>query len=273
MISPRQFLIAVTIAFFGSAASAAENCATVLAAPPAVLQRPLVVLGELHGTAQTVALAGDLVCAKAIRGEEVILALEVPDSEQARLYAFLESHGTQGDVDALLSGDFWMRPAQRQDGRSSVAMAQLLERIRALRHEGLRIHVAAIDGAQAGLKRDAVMARNLRNLMRARPMAPVVALVGNVHALAYRGAFFDPDYESFAFLLADLDPLTLNVVPKRGAAWVCVPECGTKKVWEQPALLATEPGFHLGEEKDKPPRYHGTVVLERADASLPAKAN
>ena len=97
MISPRQFLIAVTIAFFGSAASAAENCATVLAAPPAVLQRPLVVLGELHGTAQTVALAGDLVCAKAIRDEEVILALEVPDSEQARLSAFLESHGTQGD--------------------------------------------------------------------------------------------------------------------------------------------------------------------------------
>ncbi|PTL80173.1 hypothetical protein [Vitiosangium sp. GDMCC 1.1324] len=58
-------------------------------------------------------------------------------SEQSRLDTYLASRGTPADQDTLLDGDFWRRPYQ--DGRSSRAMLELVDQVRALRALGLLI--------------------------------------------------------------------------------------------------------------------------------------
>ncbi|MGV6492816.1 hypothetical protein ACTUVK_003020 [Stenotrophomonas rhizophila] len=99
--------------------------------PEAMPIRPLVLVGELHGTVETPALVGELACAAAADATPVTVALEMDPTEQARIDAYLASAGTAADRSALLAGRFWTRTMQ--DGRSSVAMAALIERLRSLR--------------------------------------------------------------------------------------------------------------------------------------------
>ncbi len=246
-------------------------CSPEVALVQVVLEQKVVILGELHGTQETARLVGEYACVLANGPEDVVLALEIPEVEQSRISTYLESEGLPVDSSALVQGDFWNRPEHRQDGRSSGAMVQLIERVRQLRRDGKRLSVLAIDGQRGGLKRDAAMAQIIRDLLQAKPQTKVLALVGNVHALKDRGAFFEKDYESLAFLLSDLRPLTLNVLPQRGYAWVCVEVCGSRRITPQAWLVGRRPGMYIGEGPDAVPRYHGTIVLEEARASPPAR--
>lgn len=74
----------------------------------------LLLVGEVHGTNEAPALVGDLACASAKSGNAVVVALEVPIEEQARLDRFLTSDGTDADQKALLNSEFWTR--RPQDG-------------------------------------------------------------------------------------------------------------------------------------------------------------
>ncbi|HEX5048868.1 MAG TPA: hypothetical protein VFX89_17270 [Gammaproteobacteria bacterium] len=232
-----------------------------------MLASRIVVLGELHGTRETPRLAGEIVCAIAERGNEVVLALEVPETERGRIAAYLDSEGTAEDRTALLEGAFW----NGNDGRTSVAMADLIERARGLRRHRLPVFVLAMDGQRAGLTRDAVMAQAVRDRVAERPSARVVALVGNVHGAKDRGNFFDSEYESFGYLLAPLQPLTLDVRPSKGTAWVCLAECGVHDITPPQGASPSAPGIYLGADLGPQLPYHGTVVLASAEASPPAK--
>lgn len=250
----------------------ASNCELPFHVPQGVLDQQLVILGEMHGTRETAEFTAEYSCTVAQGTVEVILALEIPEVEQQSISAYLGSLGSPVDAGALLKGDFWNRPDSIQDGRSSQAIFQLIERVRQLRGVGKRISVVAIDGQRTGLKRDGSMAQIVRDLLVTNPQTKVIALVGNLHALKDRGAFFNSDYESFGFLLSDLNPLTLNVSAKQGSAWVCVDRCGPRKLSPLPWLTTKDPGIYVGQVPFTPPQYHGTVVLERAEASPPARA-
>ena len=159
-----------------------------------------------------------------------------------------------------------------QDGRSSEAMFQLIERVRQLRRDGKPIGIIAIDETHGHLKRDASMALNVRNAMRDKPQAHIIVLVGNVHAFKDLGAHSNKNYESMAYLLAELQPLTLNVMAKRGAFWGCIDNCGPNKVPELPQKDAIAPGVHVGLSPFPPPAHHGTIMLNRVQASPPARS-
>ncbi|HEX5048667.1 MAG TPA: hypothetical protein VFX89_16265, partial [Gammaproteobacteria bacterium] len=92
-----------------------------------------------------------------------------------------------------------------------------------------------------------------------------------VHGTKDRGVFFDSKYESFGYLLASLSPLTLNVQPRRGSAWVCLATCGVHDVTPPAPMSERAPGVYLGEDFGPQLPYHGTIVLESVEASPPAK--
>ena len=250
----------------------AIRCEIPFEIPQEVLDRQVVILGELHGTRETPEFTGEYGCLLAQGVVEVILALEIPEREQQSISTYLSTLGSPADLSALTKGAFWNRSDLSQDGRSSQAMLQLIERVRVLRYAGKRISIAAIDGQRPGLRRDGSMAQIVRDLLKSNPQTRVIALVGNVHALKNRGANFSRDYESLGFLLSDLSPLTLNVMPKQGSAWVCIDYCRPTKLNPQPWAASRSPGIYLGSGPINPGEYHGTILLERAEASPPARS-
>ena len=80
--------------------------------------RRLTLFGDVPGTNETPAMISALAEEALGRGHAVVVAVEVPLTEQARI--------DTGDLAAVLDGPFWNRPAAYDDGRSSPAMAEML---------------------------------------------------------------------------------------------------------------------------------------------------
>jgi hypothetical protein len=186
-----------------------------LIAPGATL-----VLGEVHGTAESPRFAGDVALAAASRAPTT-LALEIPRDEQARVDAYVAG----GDRAALLAGPFWHRATQ--DGRSSAAMLELLTRVRA---SGgalavLAYDIAADDPAQTdGQTRDLAMAARVVEARRAAPARTFVVYGGNIHSRRTIGTPWGAAYRPMTWAIADAGVVltTLDVRASGGAAWVCL---------------------------------------------------
>jgi hypothetical protein len=146
------------------------------------------------------AAAAEIVCQAALRRARVLFALELPAFEEQALQAFVA-----GDLDGaamLQHSQFWLR---NRDGRSSVAMFAMLERIRALRQAGLDIDLIAVAparrlseadktqlaerfGLAAGIDRDGSlydlgMAAAIIDDAQRLGAERVIFLVGNAHAV------------------------------------------------------------------------------------------
>lgn len=229
-----------------------------------VRTRSPVILGEIHGTAEVPALVGDVAAALVAGGGPMLLALEIPSSHQDQLDLYLASAGTTADRAALFGHRFW----GFRDGRSSVAMLALLDRVRALRADGHALDVVAFDVADPGAaQREATLAANLAAVLRRPQRPPVLVLTGNLHARRAIGTPFDSTLELMAYRLRDLAPLTLDVRAPTGSAWVCAPECGVRRLGEgrepgTPALALFAAPSATG--------YDGEVTLARFTASMPA---
>lgn len=225
-----------------------------------------VILGEIHGTAEVPALVGAVLAERVAGGEPVTLALEIPDSHQAALDAWLDDP-QGGDAGTALAGHrFW----SFEDGRSSVAMLGLLEQVRRWRRSGAPVGLLAFDVPEpvaTGAVRERHMADRLRQALAQPGAAPMLVLTGNLHARRKVGNPFDPAVELMAWHLRDLPALSLDVRARGGSAWVCIPECGTHGLAAPDPVPAT--GLRL---LDRPSAngYDGEVVLERFTASPPA---
>ena len=78
-----------------------------------------VFVGELHGSNETPAAFGDLVCDVLARGKRVTVALERPTSEQAALDGILTAKDLSAAKTVLLQQPKWK---DGMDGRASEAM-------------------------------------------------------------------------------------------------------------------------------------------------------
>jgi len=181
-------------------------------------------LGEIHGTAESLAFLGDVACAAWRRGPTTV-ALEIPGTEQPRIDAFLSSAGSEADRIALLAGAFWRRP--QQDGRSSAAMLGLLDRLRGERASGADVAVFAYDvetdAKLDGQTRDRTMAEHLISARRGAPRRTFIAHGGNVHSRHRVGVPWDPNYQPMGWFVAEagIALTTLDVRRDGGAAWTC----------------------------------------------------
>lgn len=202
----------------------------------ALLASSLVLVGELHGTAEIPAALGHLACQAAVGrpGETILVGLEIPSSTQPAVDAFLASDGGAQAVEALLAHEHWQR--EYQDGRSSAAMLDLLEGIRGYRKAGLKIEVRAIDPGRydSPNDRDAGMASTLSESIESIHPAQTLVLVGNVHSRSLKGYPWNAEAD-FMPLGAHLRTryaglIALDIAVSGGSAWICTSaaasECG-----------------------------------------------
>ena len=211
----------------------------------------LLVLGELHGTAQIPALAARLATAYAEQGP-LTLALEVPHTEQPAIDRYLDSDGGDGAWRALAGTPFWLVRDDQHDGRRSVQMRQLVEVVRALRAQGAAVGVLAYDvgkdeaDAHDHHWRDARMAANLRAAAAQQP-GVLLVLSGNVHAMRTRPSWAPAELQRapMTSLLLDLEPFAVNITAASGHFWGCMKErcqaLPARTQMQQPLLRSTEP--------------------------------
>ena len=217
--------VALTSALPG-AAQAAEGCKAIAGADGLLQRADLrwLVVGELHGTAELPEAFADLVCLAAARGKPVTVGLEFPPEEQARFDAYMASPGDAKARAALLEGATWRRGMR--DGRSSAAMAALMERLRVMKAAGKVRQVRAIRNQPTltpGQPYDAAAGEAaIGEGMKAAGSADglTLILIGNIHA-ALR-PFGSIAYPPAASALPSGQTVTLNFFYAGGSAWNCM---------------------------------------------------
>ncbi len=213
-------LLPVFVAFSIAACADTVPVCQPLPGADALLSKPrvrFILLGEMHGTAETPVLFRDLICAAAAGKRPVVVGLERPTREQAPIDAFLGPDNHPAAIGALLEERDW----GVFDGRSSRAMLALLEDLRDLKLRGRIAAVAAFDDAHAddsGAARDQRMAAALIAAADRHPDALVLALTGNLHASKKAIERFG-NYPFMAMLLPAAQTISLFVADKGGEAW------------------------------------------------------
>jgi hypothetical protein len=184
-----------------------------------------VLVGEMHGTAETPLLFRDLVCAAESAQRPIVVGLERSVDEQPAIDAFLSTGNHADAATALLAQRGW----HAFDGRSSRAMLALLEDLRALQREGRTVEVVAFsdfrpgDSPAQGEKR---MASALMAAADRHPNGLVLTLTGNVHA-SKKELSSDA---TMAMELPSAETLSLLVIDRGGEAWNQSEEgCGPHK--------------------------------------------
>lgn len=243
-------------------------------APPGVDElvaspAPVIAFGEMHGTAEAPAAVAAIACELARHGP-VTVALELPTSSQPALDAFLVAETSEA-AQAALAGTTFADNAFA-DGRTSVAMMDLLEALRRLRAEDASIAIRAIQpGAhpRRNLSQawyELQMANEIALALGAQPDGRVILLTGNIHARkAPIPRLPQIGLPAVAHLPA-ADVLSFRIGSQGGAAWNCQPECGPhpSRAVEDAELR----GFRL--EPDADGAFDGVLFLGPTTASPPA---
>jgi hypothetical protein len=208
----------------GLLATNPASCTAVPGALPLLAEpeRRAFIFGELHGTAEIPAMFADLVCQASAQGR-VIVGLEMPESSQPALDAWLISDGGAAARASLLADSFW----RFTDGRASQAMLALLERLRALkaagRSIGLLAFVPTVGDAATQTPYEQAMAGNWRRALENAPASRLFVLVGSIHSRTARYR----DFEPAAMHLPRAGSLTFGPLVVGGSAYNCQPDgCG-----------------------------------------------
>jgi hypothetical protein len=139
-----------------------------------------VLVGEMHGTAETPAIFADLVCSARSTKRSIVVGIERPVEEQEAINTFMSPADHEAAAQQLLLQGGW----KMLDGRSSRAMLALLEELRAMKQHGVIANVVAFSDARPGeaaAKREERMAAVLTSSASSYSDALVVALAGNLH--------------------------------------------------------------------------------------------
>lgn len=210
-----------------------------------LLDRPglrFLVIGEMHGTEEMPAFFGNLVAEISAR-KPITVVLEYPQSRQRELDRYLASPGGENDHKALLATDYWTR---FQDGRTSRAMAALIETLRPMHLPVVACQPDGSAGDPAGYER--VMGECWKQAAQ-EPGQLTVILVGNAHA-SFTPVF--GDNLPAAVQLPREQTISLDNMPAPGTGWNCFKTgCG-----EHPSAAPEPPqpiGIYLAREL--PPEF------------------
>lgn len=273
-------IFALIVMKTASAVPARERSCRAVSGLSVLLKRGNILLfGELHGTREAPAFIADVICMAARKRIPVTLGLEIPLDEQTSIDRFLDSSGGAAAEARLTEGAFW-RP-KRQDGRSSIAMLNLIEQVRALRASGYKVRIIAYDSKPGtpGQERDRVMAQNLAAVAGREPRNFLVVLSGNVHNRLTRGVSWNREYEPLGYLLTKSSGssriISLNMSHEGGEAWGCrspspdSDEVSCAPYSYRPQAEATAWSLKLTGAGGNP--FSGTYGVGRITASPPVK--
>lgn len=236
----------------------------------------LITVGEVHGSNESPEFVTGLVEGLAHRGRRVVLGLEMLSSDQAAVDAYLH-----GDSSALCRMTFFTR--YHPDGRSSVALVQLLNRMRALPG----VTVVVFDSGQGQSARDSLMAVLFLRQFAAAPGDIAVMLAGNVHAAVDSNAamfmeMFKHPYHSMGVQLlatpgspfARASTLAIYESAQGGAFWDCQADertnqehCGVHQTGARAPSKLREP--YEWTMEDPPSGYDASLIIATATPAHP----
>lgn len=231
--------------------------------PPAgfgeIIRRPerVIVIGELHGTEQAPAALAEMACALAEVGP-LTIGVELADTMKTALAAFLNAPDDQTALQAL-EGTLFLDP-RWNDGRSSQAMLQAMNRIRALKAAGRDIEFHPFQPSSprpSGMTQawsELNMAREISRGVWERPQARMLILTGNIHARKTGQPRWPEVGLPATGHLPAADTLSLRIAQQGGSAWNCSgDDCGVDRsiVQDDPdlrgvILVSTDDGAHDG---------------------------
>jgi hypothetical protein len=226
----------------------------------------MVLLGEMHGTAEAPLLTKAFCDLYTSHGKKVILALEIPKEEQSYINQCLKT----GDSTILAKSRFFR---EIKDGRTSTAMARLI--VASSKKENVQV-CCFVDNKKGISQRehDSLMAVNILQAKAKDPEAVIILLAGNIHTRTKQG--FREGYETMGYHLAKASRnqlLSLNLRQLNGTAYNNTGKGATVNTFptdvshykfylEREAFLLIDPGFkELG--------YDGIIYLKQTTASLP----
>lgn len=221
--------------------------------------------GEGHGTKEKPRTFLRIVCAALKQGADVAVGLEMPVDLNAPLATYLQSNGDPAARSALLRTDFWK---QGEDGRASVAMADMIDGFRRLRQAGYPLAVFAMQGAGADwhLRNDEKMAARIREEFNARPTSLILTLTGNMHSMKTKPEWLPAEIPApIPTYLKDLGPVTFDLTSTGGSAWSCAKECGPHTDADRPG-----PQEFVVTASNMSEAYTGQINVGKTTASPPA---
>lgn len=230
---------------------------------PLLCPRHVILIGEPHGTAEFPALVDTMVDTLITNGTSAVVGLELPMTEELERGA---------------SGPFWSRNAEYQDGRSSVAMAELVNRLAERQRAGDPVEMVAMDGpwvapgSRVPLQyldlldqpRDELMAGNLLSVMDRTPRACTIVLAGSMHTsthgTAWRtlGSILLPWFPMLVSLMGQLTGGTRWLLPGTGEPGHAAPvphlDLPTGALWaDEPGADGHHGYVNLGDVTSSPP--------------------
>jgi hypothetical protein len=244
-----------------------------------VLNRPerYLVFGEIHGTAEAPAMFAEIACSAASRGP-VVVGLEWPDKRQQAIDTFMASDGGPAAQAALLAS---RGPIGLEDGRNSVAVYSMIERLREMKAKGAGIRivafVAAVKGDPSGSQSpyDKGLADTL--VAGAGQAKRVLVLVGNLHSRR-DDIPANANYPGLRPMAADLpeqETLSFNLRYLEGEAWNCQPRAGATasdtECSDHPMPASADPGeIGIRILPQRHDHHDGTWMIGRPTGSPPA---
>ncbi len=203
-------------------ASSTPQCAAIDGTDAILAQKDMgfLVVGELHGTAETPAAFADLVCIAGNQRGPVIVGVEFPVSDQSLIDQFMASNDLEFARKELMKTWVWKKS---EDGRGSVAMLAMFERLRQYVRMGIVkrvVTIQPIDSMKSNEGYEKEMAQPLIAAQRQDGHLTLV-LVGNAHASFAKIDIGEPLYWPMAHWLPKKQTVTLYTVSNGGSAWNC----------------------------------------------------
>lgn len=235
-----------------------------------VLNKRLIFVGELHGTKESPQFVSDLACNLLKSNKQVVLALEMSNDYQPELQSALKEPSEQLAFSGLEQLRFW--DAKMQDGKRSVAYMMLLKKAWGWKKQFPEFDLAAIDVSATTLQsaRAEFMAGEIRRILDRSPQVVVIAFTGNLHARRQKGTPWNKEFIPAAYLLRDVEAVSLNMDYTAGTAWNCGRNgCGINPVSQSPITgKPTAPSVQLSQAD---PYFDGVYQLGEVSASPPVR--
>ncbi len=227
-----------------------------------------VVVGEIHGTAETPPAFLNLACLAHAAGRPVTVAIEYPIEAQSVIDTYLSSDGGGRAQAALLGLPIWH--SATPDGRCSVAFLKMFDSLRRMKQAGLISGVVASDRGSihhTAAERDAGLAQSW--MEAPAPSDGIILIyVGNFHAIRRPAGPSPTMLRPAASLLPPARTLTVNAVGNGGTAWNCMNDrCG---IHPDGAPRQTTPGITFSDAPDR--RWDATYELGVATTASPPAA-
>lgn len=259
----------------------------------------IVIVGEMHGMNEPPAFVEALVCHSVKADYRTTLALEIDDAD-GRHERFLNSDGNADDISELFENDMWSSPFV--DGRSSLAMLELVKYSRVMKRDYAKFNVSwfrtldytAIPENDRSLSNQAIeqqMADNILKDTQENKSDKTIVLVGNFHARTDRREYKDISYDFMAKHLMGHNMMTFDSAYAAGDGWNCrghTPDAcrahKTSGVYKPDSPLNTDSEFkiffngdpmieHIARSPYSPDVFDGVIHLGPVSASPPANVD